>query len=118
MSDSISWVLAVAVKDGKQDDFRDLMGEMVASTRDEPGAQAYEWFVTDDGGQVHIYERYADNDATMTHMGNFGSKFAERFFGCVDPIGMWVYGEPNDDVRGALAAAGPQFLGSYGGFAR
>lgn len=118
MSDAISWVLAVSIKDGKDDEFRALMDEMVASTRDEPGAQIYEWFVSADGKQVHIYERYADNEATMAHSMNFGKNFGQRFFGCVDPVGMWVYGDVSDDVRAALAAAGPEFLGSLGGFAR
>lgn len=116
MSDAISWVLALTVKDGKLDDYRSLMTEMVASTTEEPGALAYEWFVSDDGGQVHIYERYADNDATMAHMGSFGANFADRFFGCVDPIGMWVYGNVNDEVRAALTPAGAEFLGPFGGF--
>lgn len=29
------------------------------------------WFVSDDGGSGHIYERYADSDAVPTHLGNF-----------------------------------------------
>lgn len=118
MGDEISWVLAVNVKDGKGDDFRTLMEEMVASTKDEEGAVTYEWFVSDDGGQVHLYERYRDNDATMVHLGNFGANFAGRFFGCVDQIGMWVYGPADDRVKAALGAGGAEFLGPYGGFAR
>jgi len=116
MSDAISWVLAVDVKDGKLEEYSSLMEEMVASTTEESGALAYEWFVSDDGGQVHIYERYADNAATMVHMGNFGAQFADRFFGCIEPIGMWVYGEVNDEVRETLAPAGAVFLGPFGGF--
>ena len=87
---------------------------MVTSSRDEP--QADEWFVSDDGGQVHISERSVDSDATMAQMGSFDAHFAECRFVCVDPISMWVDGNANDAVREALAAGGPEFLGPFGGF--
>ena len=120
MSDVVSWDLMLAVKDGQLDAFKALMEEMVAATKDEAGAQIYEWFVSDDGSAVHIYERYADSDATMVHLGNFGSKFAERFFGCVDPTGFFVYGSPNEATAEALTGAGAQIMGPLGdgGFAR
>ena len=117
MTTHISWILQVAVKPGKLADFKTLMGEMVESTGTEPGAVAYEWFVTDDGSQVHIYERYADSDAALAHFGSFGENFAERFFGAVDPTGIVVYGSPSDALRDGLAALGPSYLGPLGGFA-
>ena len=49
MADTISWNLQLNVKEGRLDDLKALMGEMVASTRDESGTVAYEWFLSDDG---------------------------------------------------------------------
>ena len=118
MSTAISWDLMVNVKAGHLDSFRGLMDEMVASTREEPGAVIYEWFISDDEGAVHIYERYADSDATMVHLGGFAEKFAERFFSMVDPTGFYAYGSPSDACRAALTGAGAQFLSPFGGFAR
>ncbi len=118
MSEAVSWILMVAVKDGKLDDFRALMEEMVAATKDEPGAQAYEWFVSADGKNVHLYERFADSDAALAHLGTFGQDYAKRFFGCVDPAGFYVYGAPSQAAKEALASAGARFLGPFGGFAR
>lgn len=117
MSDVVSWDLMLSVKDGKLDEFRALMDEMVAATKDEPGALIYEWFVSDDGTAVHIYERYADSDATMAHLGSFAG-FAPRFFGAVDPTGFYVYGNPNEATAEALTGSGAQIMGSLGGFAR
>ncbi len=117
MTSEISWILQLAVKPGKLGEFTTLMQEMVDSTGNEPGARAYEWFITDDESQVHIYERYADSDATLAHLGSFGENFAERFLGAVDPTGFAVYGSPSDALREGLAALGPTYLGPFGGFA-
>jgi len=118
MSDTVSWVLMLAVKDGELENFRSLMDEMVEATGNEPGALIYEWSVSDDGAAVHIYERYADSAAALAHLGNFGASFGERFFGSVDPTGFYVYGAPDDAARSALEGAGAQILGPFGGFAR
>lgn len=119
MSTPVSWNLRLSVIDGKLDDAKALMDEMVAATEaDEPGALAYEWFLSEDGSTCHLYERYADSDATMVHMGNFTTKFMERFMGCFTPTSIVVYGEPSDAVRGVLDGFGAVYLGSWGGFAR
>jgi len=118
MSTIVSWNLQLAVRDGRLDDFRSLMNEMVESTRAEAGARTYEWFITEDGAACHIYERYADSGAAMVHLGTFGSVFAERFLSCVEPTGFSVYGDPSDAVRGVLDGFGAVYLGPFGGFAR
>lgn len=118
MSEAISWILMLDVKEGQLDAFRLLMDEMVASTREEPGAEIYEWWVSDDGRRVHIYERYADSDATLAHLGSFGANFGERFFASVDPAGFHVYGIPSNAAREALLGAGAEIMGPLGGFAR
>jgi len=119
MSDQVYWHLQLAVKDGQLEDFRALMKDMVGATQaNEPGALNYEWSIGDDGATVHIYERYADSAATMTHLASFGANFADRFMACVDVTGFNVYGAPDDEVRGALAPFGAVFMDPFGGFAR
>jgi quinol monooxygenase YgiN len=114
----VSWVLEVAVKPDRLDAFRALMREMVASTRGEPGALGYEWFVNDDGGVVHLCERYVDSAAALAHLGAFGEKFAARFLAAVDPTRLTVTGTPNDEVKAALCGFGPTYLLPFGGFVR
>ncbi len=119
MSDAVSWVLEVNVKDGQLDALKALAREMSEATQaDEPGASHYEWFADQDGNNVHIYERYADSAATMVHLGNFGAKFAERFLACVDPARLMVYGDPSAEVRDALAGFGAAHMTQFAGFAR
>ena len=118
MSEVVSWNLQMSVRDGQLDDARDLMPEMVESTRGEEGTLGYEWFLSGDGTVCHIYERYADSDAALAHLGTFGANFAERFLTCFEPTALYVYGEPSDEAQAALDGFGAQYLGTFGGFSR
>ncbi len=107
------------VRDGCLDDARALVPEMVAATRrDEPGALTYEYFLSEDGSSCHIYERYADSQAVMAHLGNFGTHFADRFMACFEPTSLSVYGPASNEVRDALAGFGATHLGLLAGFSR
>ncbi len=118
MSANISWNLRVSIREGQLDNFNSLMSEMVESTQSEDGTLMYEWFLSEDKNTCHIYERYADSDAVMAHLGNFGSKFAARFLEYMEPTELRVYGDPTDEVRGGLEGLGPVYLGLVGGFTR
>lgn len=118
MSNAISWNLQVSVREGQLNDARKLMNEMVAATQQEPGAQNYEWFLSKDGKTCHLNERYADSAAALIHLGNFGSKFAERFLACFQPTALFVYGNPSAEARAALDGFGATYLGWFGGFNR
>ncbi len=118
MSSAVSWNLQLAVRTGRIDALRSLMEEMIESTRSEPGALAYEWFLSEDSTTCHLYERYADAEAVMAHLGAFGSKFAERFLECVEPTAFHVYGNPSDEARTVLGGFGAVTFGPFGGFVR
>lgn len=115
---NISWNLKLSVNDGQLEQFRDLMNEMVEHARAETGCMTYDWFVMADGSEVHIQERYADNDAVLVHLGNFGANFAERFMALVTPRSFVVYGPASDAIREALTPMGAVFLKPFGGFRR
>ena len=71
IDEQLSWVLQCTVKDGQLDAFKELMEEMVAGTSNEAGALNYEWFISDDGSTVHLYEKFADSDAAIAHLTGF-----------------------------------------------
>lgn len=118
MSDSISWNLQMNVVDGKLEEFRALMNEMVESTQAEAGTLSYEWFISSDGSVCHINECYKDSAATLEHLAGFGANFAERFMASVEPTSFSVYGPASDEVREALAGFQPAHLDFFGGFRR
>jgi quinol monooxygenase YgiN len=118
MKEHVSWVIELAVKPGQLDSFKELMDEMVAGTSNEPETLNYEWYISGDDGTVHIFEKYKDSDAMVTHVSGFMEKWAGRFLECVDPTRFTVYGDPSDAARELLAGFGPTYLAPWGGFAR
>lgn len=115
-SDDIHWVLAVRIKEGKEDQFEELMPEMIAATEAEEGTKIYEWLRHDD--LVHLYERYHDSDAALVHMMNFGEEFADRFVDVFEIESFSVYGPASEEVRSAASDFHPVHFERVGGFAR
>jgi quinol monooxygenase YgiN len=118
MPNTVSLNLQLAVRDGQLNAARDLMNEMVASSKQESGAESYEWYISDDGTTCHVNERYSDSDAALVHLGNFGANFAERFPGCFQPTALSVYGDPSPEAKAALDGFGAAYYGWLGGFNR
>jgi len=117
MKDQISWQVELAVKPGQLENFRALTGEMVESTRHEPGVLSYQRFIDDDCRIVHIYERYADSAAAVAHLRIFGTKFGERFLSMVERKRFTVFGSPSEELRNLLDGFGAIYLRSFGDFA-
>ena len=117
MGTAISWVFEAAIKPDGLDDYRALAREIVAdNVANEPGQTVLEWFIDD--YDVHIYERYADSAAALTHVQRFVANFVERFLGLCTPTRMSVYGEPSDKLKEAIAGFNPRYLGPVAGHAR
>ena len=115
-ANEVAWLLELAVNPGQLETVRALMGEMVASTRAEPGALAYAWFVGGDAGTMALYERYADSAAVVAHLATFGERFAQRFLAAMTPTRLTVLGAPTDAAQQALGGLNPTYLGFFGGF--
>ncbi|WP_025899255.1 putative quinol monooxygenase [Sneathiella glossodoripedis] len=119
MSDHVYWIIEADIVPGKLDELKSLMQEMSAATEaDEPGALNYEWSLSADETECHIFERYQDSDATMVHMGNFGSKFAKQFMSVLKPKRCRLYGAPDERVQKAMKPLGAVYLASAAGFSR
>ena len=111
-------MIELAVKDGQLDTFEELMKEMVEGTGEEPRTLSYEWYVSEDGAVVHIFEKYADSDAMLVHVNGFLEKWARRFMGCVDITRFVVYGDPSPAAREILDGWKATYLRPFGGFSR
>jgi len=118
MNEVVSWVVEVAIKPGQLNAFKGLVEELVQSTRNEPQTVTYEYFLSADQASCHLYERYADSAAALTHLGTFGEKFAERFLRAVDLTRLTVYGAASDELKGVLGGFGASFMSQFNGFAR
>ncbi len=119
MNNNVYWVLDTAVREGKFDELKALMKEMVDATRaNEPGTLNYEWTISEDNRRCTLYERYADSAAAMVHIGSFGKNFATRFMACLEPKKLVVHGNVSEGVKKALTGQGGIFMTPFGGFAR
>jgi len=115
---NVYFLLELEIQDGQTENFKQLMHELVTTVEaNEPGTLNYEWNLSADGKSCHIYERYADSAALMTHLGGFAS-FASRFMEVFSPVRLAVYGTPTDEVKAALADFGPEYLEPVEGFSR
>ena len=115
----ISWVFELAINPSRFEDLKTLMADMVEATRqNEVGTLNYEWAISDDQQVCHVYERYRDSAAVMTHLESFDTNFAVRFMQAVTPARLVVYGTPSAQVKDGLAGLGPVYMAPLGGFRR
>jgi quinol monooxygenase YgiN len=111
MIEEVSWHVEPAIKPGKLDELIVLTNEMVASARTESGTLAYQRFISEDHGFLHIYERYASSAAALAHLTHFVAKFGERYSLLLERRRFVLFGSPSDELRrfldrfGAIYAA-------------
>ena len=113
----VAWLFELELKPEGRAEFEALVPEMVASTREEKGARAYQVFQNQDRNIVCVYERYADSAAALTHMTIFGEKFGARFLPLVNPVRFTVLGSASEELVGALAPLGAVVHARMDGFA-
>jgi quinol monooxygenase YgiN len=115
---SIAYSIAATLGEGKAAEFKAVAAEISALCKaEEPGTLAYHWYLNDDETGFALYERYADSDAFLAHLGNLEPHMA-RFMSLGEITGVMVFGEPSPDARTALEGFGATFYGHVDGFAR
>jgi hypothetical protein len=84
----------------------------------EPATLDYEWFVSDDGHRVHLYERYVDSAGALAHLATFQQRYMTRFFDILQPERIVLYGSPNQAVRDTFAQLEGVTMAQAAGFSR
>jgi hypothetical protein len=119
MSENVYWVLEFAVDPSRFEELKALNAELVEATQKiEPGMLDNHWSISDDRQVCHIYERFQDSAAVMTHMQWFGPNFGERFMNILKPTRFAIYGTPSAEVKDAFAQFNPVYMAPLGGFRR
>ncbi len=117
MSNNVIWTIEGTIKDGQREALSTLMAEMVETVQPEVGTLNYEWTLGEDGRTLHVYERYADADATTAHLATWAT-FADRFMALVDVTRFVVFSELTPALREAVAGLSPVYMKPIGGFAK
>ena len=111
MTENVYWVIELAVSPDCFGDLKTLNAELVEATRkNEPGMLDNHWSISDDRQVCHIYERFQDSAAMISHMQSFGPKFGERFFAILKPTRIVIYGTPSAEVKEAVAEFKPIYM--------
>lgn len=117
MSEEIQWVLELNVHQGQQNNVRAFVADIVKTTQEnEPGALCYEYHLSGDGNRCVVLERYADSTAALTHLENFETLYADRFFSLFELAQFRVFGPASDELRNLLGGLGATFEERIGGF--
>ncbi len=61
--EELYWIVTCAVEPAQLADFKKVVGQLVAASKEEPGTLAYEFSLDASQNTVHIFERYRDSNA-------------------------------------------------------
>lgn len=114
----VHWLLELSIELSHSDDFDKIMKELVDEADRETGTMACEWNFNDNGTVCYIYERFANADAAMIHLGMFGERFADQFLSICRVTDLTILGYANDEVKAVLKGFNPTVLNQRAGFAR
>ena len=117
MSDDILSIFSLSLKPENFPAFRELVAEIVAVTRQEPGTLTYEYSVSADQRTVHIVERYRP-EGLVPHIDVTFAPYAKRFLDLVTVTGLVVYGTPDAEARKRLDGFGAVYMTPFDGFTR
>jgi quinol monooxygenase YgiN len=96
------------VRDGQLEGFKRQAAEMMRLTREKDTKTVrYDWFLSDDGTECEVRERYVDADALIEHAHNVIEAREVLFRDFAYDHNMTLYGEPSP----ALAALIDQLEG-------
>ena len=112
----IGWIVEAKIKDGRREEFAEIVKDIVAATRNEGGTLTYKYFVSDDG-DVLVLEEFSDAESAHIHVSNW-ENFAERWLDAAPGTRMVHLGDLPDDLRERHAALAPKHLKSFDGFSR
>ena len=83
----------------------------------EENTISYEWFLSDNGKEATLVERYTNSDATVQRFKNHGaSPIASEVVEFVDFEAVYCFGNPIDDLREMLGGWGAIIQNHFCGF--
>ena len=103
MSDIITIVVRSKIVDGKLDELKQVLAELVAHMKEtEKDCLSYEWYLYEESMEVMVVERYANSDAVLFHMQNY-QQFVPRMEGCRTLLNLSINGNASDTLKKVMA---------------
>lgn len=117
MHPHISCLFTLAIKPAQFPEFKTLIAQIVAATRQEPGTLVYEYSVNEEQSVAHILERY-NVDSVVSHVDTTFAPFGARFLELCTITSLVVYGTPDAHIRKRLDPFGAVYMTPFDGFSR
>jgi quinol monooxygenase YgiN len=96
------------VRDGELEGFRRQAAAVMKATRElDTKTIRYDWFLSDDGTECEVRERYVDADALVEHAHHIAEARNMLFRDFADDHTVIFYGEPSPALNEALDAMPP-----------
>ena len=115
-SDKVHFVVELTIHEGKFEDFAATAKIMTEGTAKEPGALAYEWYLSDDRRSCRLFETYASADAMREHMeGAVVTELVPKLLAFSAISGFEVYGMPDAQSAAALKSLGAEIFSHWQG---
>ena len=96
------------VRDGELEGFKRQAAEVMKATRElDTKTIRYDWFLSDDGTECEVRERYADADALVEHAHHIAEARNMLFRDFADDHTVVFYAEPSPALSQALQSMPP-----------
>ena len=118
MSGYIVTDFQLSIKEGKLEDFKSIVNNMVGITElNEPNTLVYEYHINEDGTECHLLETFKDSDAFMIHLGTVSHMFG-ALFELATMTRAKIYGSPSAELKQALDPLGVEYFAHLNGIER
>ena len=109
-------LVELTIHEGQTGAFNSIAQEMITGTQTEPGALAYEWYLSRDGKRCRLLETYRDANALLAHFkGPVVQQLVPKLAAHVTIDRFEVYGDPGAEAAAMLAGFGTEvFEHRYG----
>jgi len=99
---------------GKLEEFKAFADGAIQAVREkDTGTRQYDWFLSADGTECVVRERYASSEAVFEHLDHVGAQLAA--VPDVADLSLELYGEPSPELLKALEAFNPAVFSFFGG---
>ncbi|HEY6449294.1 MAG TPA: antibiotic biosynthesis monooxygenase [Candidatus Cybelea sp.] len=119
MNKPIFLTVSFRIMDGRRSAFESTAREMVAKTKQEPGALAYEFYVAKDSAECRLLEGYADSDTAASHLtGPVVTDLVPKLLESATLEGFEVYGDASPKLVEIIANFSAKLFGMIEGYRR
>jgi quinol monooxygenase YgiN len=85
---------------GQLDKFKKGAEDCIASTKNEPGALLYDWFIDENELSCTVFETYKDSNAVLVHVGNVNEHLSKLIE--ISDFVVEVFGNASFELQNAL----------------